>query len=65
MDRSWLREQVNAITVTELKLVRRDILAEVRRGAYYHGTPVPPEDTVISVRSVLKHLDARITGENE
>ena len=64
LDREWLRAMVNRIGVEELKLVRRDILAEVRRGAYYHGgTYVRPEDTVISVATVLKHLDQRISGE--
>lgn len=66
IDREWLRSAINAIAVEELKLVRRDLRRELTTHPYYHlGKTVDVDpDTVISLRTVFRHLDQRIGGEN-
>ena len=63
LTRQWLRSQVNAIVLEELRNVRADILADIRNSRHYHaGSPAVPEDAVLTARKVLAHIDRRIEG---
>jgi hypothetical protein len=65
LDREWLRQAINAITIDELRLIRRDIVADLRRLAHYHGgAKVLPEEQLISARRILENIDRRISGEH-
>lgn len=65
LDREWLRASMNSIAIEELRLVRRDMEAEVIRNRHYHG-PISgnPADQVITLRRVLANIDRRIQGEH-
>lgn len=63
-DKNWFRQKVNDITAEELKLVKRDLVNLVRTSRYYHvGSVIKPEDVVISLGTVLNHIDKRLEGK--
>jgi hypothetical protein len=65
LDRAWLRRQINEIVAEELRLVDRDLLAEVRRGRHFHGAMSGTlEDELITVRKARAAIQRRLVGEH-
>lgn len=65
LNRQWLRSQVNAIVLEELRQIRADILRDVQATRHYHaGDSGVPEDAVLTARKVIARIDRRIAGEH-